>query len=423
MAGSGRPLALKVAVGIDDTHGPGTRIRPHRMSSHATCLGALRAGSAGRPRVEWVESTWEHVIASAVSVGRPLTPWYLDTYGAAATAEVNLRLSSLFTAVTPGPVGPGPAAATWTLRTTRLMAALDQTEAGGVRFRLGMTMADWFAQNYLGVAQSMHLGALPGLHPLQGFARAGRPAPDLALMDETGHLSTVEAKAGSNTNDFRTSRNRGATQLLSFRNARRGAGSGVKVPAHRQILVATHVPPTRDLFARVLVDADGAIGAPVTTDGPLRGGDPLSAWNLFLRRSLVYHVLYPGSTMDEDAEYGDQGVRIEVDPSGRPVVLRQFSSFGLWVGMTRSAVVTFERQLTQVFGGAMQGISMFMGASGAHHEAVLYHLSDLAGGDRFEQGVGKRFAGTAEFQGSDPGIVVDRSGIAILLDENSSSAG
>ena len=136
-------------------------------------------------RSDQLSVTWEDLLWSALTIGRPNTA-FVFAHGEASYFEAVFRISLVRMALRQQPYG-------YRFVKTDAFKALDPTEKGAVSYFLGMAVCKVFATSLLRTPWLLHLDVFRD----QIGAQVGRSRPDLVGQDSTGKWHAFESKGRS----------------------------------------------------------------------------------------------------------------------------------------------------------------------------------------------------------------------------------
>jgi hypothetical protein len=142
---------------------------------------------AGAPVVNGagvLDTTWDEILWSAITVGRP-NRQHVFRHGLASTYEALFRLSLVRMAIEQA----GPTARR--LRRTAAAKSLDPSEKGAVNYFMGMITCKLFAARLLNAPWMLHLDVF---RPLLNPILSGRSRPDLIGQIQGGGWLAFESK-------------------------------------------------------------------------------------------------------------------------------------------------------------------------------------------------------------------------------------
>ena len=139
------------------------------------------------PRSGYLQTNWDEVLHSALTVGRPNLA-YVFRHGKASYYEAVFRHSLVWMALKQGPYSGS-------LHRTQAYKALDPTEKGAVSYFLGMAVCKLFASHLLNTPWLLHLDVFRD--ELDPSVLAGRSRPDLVGEDASGAWHAFECKGRS----------------------------------------------------------------------------------------------------------------------------------------------------------------------------------------------------------------------------------
>jgi hypothetical protein len=142
------------------------------------------AGAPVANGVSTLDTNWDELLWSAITVGRP-NRQHVFRHGLASTYEALFRLSLVRMAVEQS----GPAARR--LRRTAAAKCLDPSEKGAINYFMGMTTCKLFGAKLLNAPWMLHLDVFrPMLNPVL----TGRSRPDLIAQMQSGGWLAFESK-------------------------------------------------------------------------------------------------------------------------------------------------------------------------------------------------------------------------------------
>ena len=139
------------------------------------------------PRSGYLRTTWDDLLWSAITIGRPSTA-YVFQHGKASLYEAVFRVSLVRMALEQEPYGRS-------FHRTDAFRALDPTEKGAVSYFLGMAVCKLFASRLLSTPWLLHLDVFRD--QLSPAILRGRSRPDLVGQDINGCWHAFETKGRS----------------------------------------------------------------------------------------------------------------------------------------------------------------------------------------------------------------------------------